>query len=67
MLPIQTNVVICPSVHKTGMYLVIFPSCFNIVSAPFQVRVAYQPYYVTDYTKLASQKSAALFLEEGKP
>ncbi|XP_050924319.1 LOW QUALITY PROTEIN: PKHD1 like 1, tandem duplicate 1 [Lates calcarifer] len=32
-----------------------------------KVKVAYQPYYVRDYTKLDSQKSEVMALEEGKP
>uniref|UniRef100_A0A669AZY7 PA14 domain-containing protein n=1 Tax=Oreochromis niloticus TaxID=8128 RepID=A0A669AZY7_ORENI len=32
-----------------------------------KVKVAYQPYYVSDYTQLASQKSQVLALEKDKP
>ncbi|XP_025757857.1 PKHD1 like 1, tandem duplicate 1 isoform X2 [Oreochromis niloticus] len=32
-----------------------------------KVKVAYQPYYVSDYTQLASQKSKVLALEKDKP
>uniref|UniRef100_A0A3Q2VVI1 PKHD1 like 1, tandem duplicate 2 n=1 Tax=Haplochromis burtoni TaxID=8153 RepID=A0A3Q2VVI1_HAPBU len=32
-----------------------------------KVKVAYQPYYVIDYTQLASQKSQVLALEKDKP
>uniref|UniRef100_A0A3Q4MXJ0 PA14 domain-containing protein n=1 Tax=Neolamprologus brichardi TaxID=32507 RepID=A0A3Q4MXJ0_NEOBR len=32
-----------------------------------KVKVAYQPYYVNDYTQLASQKSQVLALEKDKP
>ncbi|XP_071356429.1 PKHD1 like 1, tandem duplicate 1 [Trachinotus anak] len=32
-----------------------------------KVKVAYQPYYVSDFTKLDSQKSEVIALEKGKP
>uniref|UniRef100_A0A8C4EZ61 PKHD1 like 1, tandem duplicate 2 n=1 Tax=Dicentrarchus labrax TaxID=13489 RepID=A0A8C4EZ61_DICLA len=31
------------------------------------VKIAFQPYYVADYTKLVSQKSEVMALEKGKP
>ncbi|XP_045915057.1 PKHD1 like 1, tandem duplicate 1 [Micropterus dolomieu] len=33
----------------------------------YMVKVAYQPYYVSDYKQLESQKSKVLALEKGKP
>ncbi|XP_076610974.1 PKHD1 like 1, tandem duplicate 1 [Chaetodon auriga] len=39
----------------------------NSSSPEDKVKVAYQPYYVSDFTKLESQKSKVMTLEKGKP
>lgn len=44
-----------------------FPTFEIFLHLLFQVKIAFQPYYVYDYNRLASQKSEVLALEKGKP
>lgn len=50
-----------------SQYSLLFLSDNNFLNPLLQVKVAYQPYYVSDYTQLASQKSQVLALEKDKP